>query len=64
VVFLGDGFATRNSLKDPSHHSLPYLSLSIIILLHFLISGILGFIDPKRGCPSFYGKKRLKAQRG
>jgi hypothetical protein len=25
---------------------------------------ILGCIDPVRGCPSFYGKKGLKAQRG
>jgi hypothetical protein len=25
--------------------------------------GILGCIDPRRGCPSFYGKKGLKAQR-
>jgi hypothetical protein len=25
--------------------------------------GILGFIDPRRGCPSFYGKKGMKVQR-
>jgi hypothetical protein len=26
--------------------------------------GNLGCIDPRRGCPSFYGKKGIKAQRG
>jgi hypothetical protein len=30
----------------------------------YLSLGILGYIDPRRGCPSFYGKKGLKAQRG
>jgi hypothetical protein len=44
---------TGNTYHFPS--LFPSISLSL---------GILGCIDPRRGCPSFYGKKGLKAQKG
>jgi hypothetical protein len=61
---LGMGFLLETPLM--SHHTIlnhtyhfPSLFPSISLSL-----GILGCIDPRRGCPSFYGKKGLKAQRG
>jgi hypothetical protein len=61
---LGMGFLLRTPLMnhctipDHTYHFpslFPFISLSL---------GILGCINPRRGCPSFYGKKGLKAQRG
>jgi hypothetical protein len=54
---LGTPLKIHHIVHDHTYHfsSLkPSTSLSL---------GILGCIDPRRGCPSFYGKKGLKAQR-
>jgi hypothetical protein len=61
---LGMGLLLGTPLK--SHRTLPnhtydFQSLFPSISLSL---GILKCIDLRRGCPSFYGKKGLKAQRG
>jgi hypothetical protein len=56
-LLLGTPLKSHHTVPDHTYHfsSLkPPISLSL---------GILGCIDPRRGCPSFYGKKGLKAQR-
>jgi hypothetical protein len=47
------------------HHIVPNHTYHIPSLFppKSLSLGILGCIDPRRGCPLFYGKKALKAQR-
>jgi hypothetical protein len=61
---LGMGFILGVPLMI--HHATPqpYLSLSILHPLVSLTFWIFGCIDPRRDCPSFHGKKGLKAQRG
>ena len=61
---LGMGLLLRNPLMRhrtiPNHtYHFPSLFPSISLSL-----GILGCIEPRRGCPSFYGKKGLNAKRG
>jgi hypothetical protein len=55
-LLLGVPLKSHHTVLDPTYHfsSLkPPISLSL---------GILGCIDPRRGYPSFYGKKGMKAQ--
>jgi hypothetical protein len=57
-LLLGTPLKSRHIVLDHTYHFpslLPSISLSL---------GILGCVDPSGGCPSFYGKKGLKAQRG
>jgi hypothetical protein len=61
---LGMRFLLGNPLishRTIPNHTYPFPSLFPFVSLSL---GILGCIDPRRGCPSFYGKKGLKAQRG
>jgi hypothetical protein len=56
-LLLGTPLKSHRTILDHTYHfsSLkPPISLSL---------GILGCIDPRRGCPSFYGKKGLKVER-
>jgi hypothetical protein len=55
---LGNPLISYHTILDHTKH-FPSLFPSISLSL-----GFLGYIDPRRGCPSFYGKKGLKAQRG
>jgi hypothetical protein len=56
-LLLGTPLKSHHTITNHTYHfsSLrPPISLSL---------GILGGIDPRRGCPSFYWKKGMKAQR-
>ena len=57
-LLLGTPLMSHRTVPDHTYQFpslFPSISLSI---------GILVCVDPRRGCPSFYGKKGLKAQRG
>jgi hypothetical protein len=56
-LLLGTPLKSHRIVLDHTYH-FPSLFLSIPLSL-----GILVCIDPRRGCPSFDGKKGLKAQR-
>ena len=56
-LLLGTPLKSHRIIPDHTYH-FPSLFPSISLSL-----GIIGYIDPRRGCPSFYGKKGLKAQR-
>jgi hypothetical protein len=54
-------FLLGGLLDESSCHSQPYLSLSTLHPLISLPFGIFEYIDLRRDCPSFHGKKGLKA---
>jgi hypothetical protein len=56
-LLLGTPLKSHRTVLDHTYH-FPSLFPSISLSL-----GILGCIDPRKGCPSYYGKKGLKAQR-
>jgi hypothetical protein len=56
-LLLGNPLKSHSTIPDNTYHFSsfkPSISLSL---------GILGCIDPRRGSPSFYGKKGMKAKR-
>jgi hypothetical protein len=56
-LLLGTPLKSHRTIPNHTYH-FPSLFPSISLSL-----GILGCIDPRRGCPSFYGKKGMKVQR-
>jgi hypothetical protein len=56
-LLLGTPLKSHCIVHDHTYH---FSSLKPPI---YLSLGVLGCIDPRRGCPSFYGKKEIKAQR-
>jgi hypothetical protein len=61
---LGIGFLLVGPLNESSCHWQPYLSFPTRHPLISLPFGIFGCTNLRRGCPSFHGKKGMKAQRG
>jgi hypothetical protein len=57
------GLLLGGSLDNLSCHSQSCLPLSTLHPLASLSFGIFGCTDPRRDCPSFHGKKGIKAQR-
>jgi hypothetical protein len=54
-------------LGGPLRVIMPFLTILVTFHTsspHLLTFGIFGCTDPRRDCPSFHGKKGLKAQRG
>jgi hypothetical protein len=60
---LGIDVLLGGPLEESSCHSRTYMSLSTCHPLISLPFCIFECIDPRRNCPSFHGKKGLKAQR-